>query len=336
MSYILGCDMSAYQGSTGASTTLFNNIHAAGGRWGIFRASIGLDTDTAFATNRTRGLAKGWVVGAYHMLYRAGLVSLDEQAHLLVNRMTDTGGVSDCLAVVDIEIGGVHWADVQGFVAAFRTYAPNHPLGIYTRSSFWGGIGNPNGAAIVDYLWDARWPGGLNPANLPAIPPTGGYGHWPRPVPMWQFGPIIPRIDGNAWYGTLDALKSLGSPTDGPPPPPPPPDPGGTPKSRWFLTPWDVPASRFLPTVPQSWPRGEEYLGRIIVKRNRAHGAQAFEVLNIGGLWSEIERGGLYTLDVGLQGPYPTGVQGVIRVTEFSPNESTGQLQILGEWIDDA
>lgn len=228
----LGCDLSKWQGATGAPATLFDALDGLGVEFGVFRASIGTQTDASLGPNRQRGKARGWVTGGYHFLYRDSSVDVGAQAKTFVDQLKATGGLSDCLAVVDVEwIAGdadPRWADVQAFVRAFRALAPGHPLGVYTAGGYWRSlVGNANGAAVFDFLWDARWVSGLTKDTLPAEAPTGGYGGWGR-TPLWQWGSLHTAgktIDGNAWYGSLAALRALSAPSKPAPAPAPAPAP---------------------------------------------------------------------------------------------------------------
>jgi hypothetical protein len=103
----------------------------------------------------------------------------------------------------------------------------------------------------------------------------------------------------------------------------------------WYLKPWDVAPAVFQPAEPD-WPEGAAYLADMLVRFNREQGAQALEVVNRNGLWEKIVLGGIYAYQQGLQGPYPDGISGFIRVVSFSPDEYAGTMQLLAEWVDDS
>ena len=100
----------------------------------------------------------------------------------------------------------------------------------------------------------------------------------------------------------------------------------------WNLVPWDIPVSTFS-GPPPPWPQGEAYLAQMLAKFNREQGTQVLGIVNRGNIWTQIRLGGRYTLQVSLQGPYPAGLTGEIRVVAFSPDEQSGVLQIQAEWL---
>jgi hypothetical protein len=117
-------------------------------------------------------------------------------------------------------------------------------------------------------------------------------------------------------------------------------------KSRnrgWHLHPWDIPAEHFWIDAPKreidgrksEWPEGDHFLSEAVTRLNRETGAQAVEIVNRGGLWPKIELGGVYTLDLSLQGPHPGGLRTTMRVVAFIPDEDSGTMQLLCEHLDE-
>lgn len=100
----------------------------------------------------------------------------------------------------------------------------------------------------------------------------------------------------------------------------------------WYLKPWDVPLSEFDIGEPD-WPEGEAYAQDFLDRLNNQQGTQVLGLVNIDGVWGKIERGGLYAAQSVLQGPYPDGISGNIRVVGFSPDENSGEMQLLCEWV---
>jgi len=205
---ILGIDASTYQGPRGMSFARFEALHAAGVRFGIFRATINATVDASCKVNLARADKLGWAVGSYHFLYPG---NADTQAELYAKHC------GDGLAVLDVEQSGVTRRDVKDFVRRFRELRPKRPLGCYTSEGAWGHLtGNADGADLFDYLWQARWTqlGTNERSDLPAAPPRAGFGGW-RTAELWQYGAFrvkgYPAIDGNAWYGTLAELRALGT-----------------------------------------------------------------------------------------------------------------------------
>jgi GH25 family lysozyme M1 (1,4-beta-N-acetylmuramidase) len=216
---ILGVDLSKFQGEDGWPVARFQAFHNAGVQFAICRASLGTTyRDPSFAVNRERATALGWVVGGYHFLYRGDAV---QQATVFVDAL---GVTADCLAVVDVEAVKDHpedsprWLDVVEFIARFRKLVPGHPIGIYANPGYWAGnnIDNAPGKAVADYLWLAKWTGdqALMEVALPTTRPEAKFGTW-LTAQLWQWGHYLPSgVDGDAWYGSLDALAALGKEPD--------------------------------------------------------------------------------------------------------------------------
>jgi hypothetical protein len=99
----------------------------------------------------------------------------------------------------------------------------------------------------------------------------------------------------------------------------------------WHLVPWDVSLDKFSIGQP-AWPEGEAYALEIVTKFNRQQGAQSLGVVNLDNIWTKVERGGIYNLDVSLQGP-DGGISGTVRVVGFSPDELSGAMAIEAEWV---
>lgn len=99
----------------------------------------------------------------------------------------------------------------------------------------------------------------------------------------------------------------------------------------WHLVPWDIPLSTFT-LVPPAWPEGEAYLRNLLERYNREQGAQTLGVVNLDSVWTHITLGGVYSLNVSLQGP-DGGIVGKVRVVQFSPDPNNGVMQVMAEWV---
>lgn len=98
----------------------------------------------------------------------------------------------------------------------------------------------------------------------------------------------------------------------------------------WYLVPWDRPVSEFSLGAPR-WDDGEAYLTRMLNRYNREQGSQVLGVVNVDSVWQHMVLGGIYNLDVSLQGP-EGGIAGHVRVVSMSPDPTSGTMQVLAEW----
>lgn len=215
----LGVDISVHQWPKGVPFIMLPRLARAGVRFVTARASIGLATDPSFQENRHRTTFRGWPPGGYH--YLSSEPDAKAQADVFMGELARTGGVEGLRTICDVEAdsGGLpSLRAIRLFADRFHDQHPAHMLGLYSRASIWAQYGNPDITDLgYDYVWNASWPGGThNGQDLPARPPIsfGGEGR----APFWQWGTLhIPRphkddlrLDGDAWYGTLDELRALG------------------------------------------------------------------------------------------------------------------------------
>jgi len=222
---LLGIDISHHQGRAGMSLARFRALRDAGVSFCIIRASIGTLTDGAFGVNRTRAERMGMAVGAYHYLVPAAIAAPEDQMDRFVSAVDANGG-HDIPMVVDVEWAKdaprLFWRrDVRPAGRRVRSIlGGGHPVGLYTSAGYWEALGNPPGDPTFDYLWQARWTIGRasSVSELPASPPLANFGGW-RNVPLWQFGALSftvgagrpHELDGDAFYGSIDEFRSLGT-----------------------------------------------------------------------------------------------------------------------------
>jgi LysM repeat protein len=99
----------------------------------------------------------------------------------------------------------------------------------------------------------------------------------------------------------------------------------------WYPQQWDVPDRAFEPAPEPYWPEGRAYAHDYLNHKNREVTVQQLVVTNTDGLWGKIELGGIYTVHNANQGPRPSGISIVVRVLKFSPNDVTGELELIAE-----
>lgn len=262
MSIVRGADISTWQ-----------NLDAKGydklavyARFVICKATQDTWTDSRFAGHLAAVRKRNLIPGAYHFL-EAGPSSASpaDQARAFVRavRAQNGGTLTGLLIALDWEpydrkdsAGRVvmrsrpKWSHIRAWVAAFRQLEPRHPLFIYSRANV---IGSADLTKLPGptYVWLAYWngsPGSILPRKLRGVP-----------VVIHQYGYLKPlKIDGNAFRGTLDELRSYTRPkaAPGPVPDPPTPDPDPptpptipTPVTRWVLLPQGLPL-RPAPQAP--------------------------------------------------------------------------------------
>lgn len=225
MDPIVGIDLSVHNWRRGVPFGMLGRLHGMGVRFLFARASIGTEVDPSFDANRHRGTFRSWVPGGYH--YLVDSVPGDRQAATFVGEIQRTGGIEGLVTSLDVEDDNqppirnhVSMRQVEAFVRTFKDAHPKHRLGLYANRSTWNRLGNPDFEDVgFDFVWNALWPRGVNtPADLPGKPPLsfGGAGR----APLWQWGSLevrsftggnILHLDGDAWYGTLDELRALGT-----------------------------------------------------------------------------------------------------------------------------
>jgi len=225
MEPVLGIDLSQHNWRQGVPFGMLPRLNAMGVRFLFGRASIGTAVDPSFEANRHRGTYRGWVPGGYH--YLVDSIEGNRQAATFLNELQRTGGVEGLVTSLDVEDDNrppiknhPTLKQVKAFVRDFKDAHPQHQLGLYANRSTWTRLGNPDATDLgFDFVWQAyyMW-GAWTPADLPARPPIsfGGEGR----APLWQWGSLevrsmtggnILHLDGDAWYGTLDDLRALGT-----------------------------------------------------------------------------------------------------------------------------
>jgi GH25 family lysozyme M1 (1,4-beta-N-acetylmuramidase) len=231
---LFGVDVSHHQGS-GID---WGKVRASGIDFMIARASLATTPDSTYRDNIRRARLAGIpVVGAYHFLYPARVVSPVTQARLFVQRIQNADGI---LTMLDVEkdrnprTGEIFIptiSDARAFAKEFAKLTDGHTLIMYAPGWYWTGhIGNPP-ASDLGPLCASRYvpvakgadgdPIRMTPTEafakvLPKFwkPSHGG---WTKAT-LLQFtstGKVAGhggRIDINAFNGTLQKLKVLTGP----------------------------------------------------------------------------------------------------------------------------
>ena len=235
---IFGVDVSRHQG-TGID---WAKVRASGIDFMIARASLATTPDATYRDNARRARLAGIpVVGAYHFLYPASVVSPVEQARLFVKRIQNADGI---LTMLDVEkdrsptTGQVFIptiSDARAFAKEFKKLTRNHTLIMYAPGWYWTGhIGNPPASDLgplcasrfVPVAKDADGdPIRMTPKQAFAkVPPKfwkAKHGGWSKAT-ILQFtstgkvGGHGGRIDIDAFDGTLPKLKVLTGPAGQP------------------------------------------------------------------------------------------------------------------------
>jgi lysozyme len=221
---IFGVDVSRHQGAN----LNWARIRGSGIDFMLARASLATTPDERYRDNHRGAKEAGIpVLGAYHFLYPAKVVSPAEQARLFVQRIGDPEGL---LTMLDIERDNANKPkiqDVREFAAAFRDLTNGHPLLLYAPAWYWPRIGNPaasdlgllvasryvpvdrnamgNGIRMtpavaferVKRRWWRASHGGWTRATILQFTSHGKVGGYPR------------RIDLNAFRGTAAELAQL-------------------------------------------------------------------------------------------------------------------------------
>jgi len=262
---IFGVDVSRHQGTE----IDWGKVRASGIDFMIARASLATTPDATYRDNVRRARLAGIpVVGAYHFLYPASVVSPVEQARLFFKRIQNADGI---LTMLDVEkdrsptTGEVFIptiTDARAFAKEFARLTGNHTLIMYAPGWYWTGhIGNPS-ASDLGPLCASRFVPVAKDADGDPIRMTPKeafakvapkfwkpkHGGWTKAT-MLQFtstgkvGGYGGRIDIDAFAGTLQKLNVLTGPAGQPqsalvPPASTPPSPGTA------TTPGSVPAQK--------------------------------------------------------------------------------------------
>lgn len=231
---LFGVDVSRHQGPD----INWGKVRASGIDFMLARASLATTPDATYRSNVRRARLAGIpVVGAYHFLYPAKVVSPAEQARLFVDRIGNADGI---LTMLDVEkdrnpkTGQVFIptiSDVRAFAREFARLTHNHTLIVYAPGWYWTGhIGNPPAsdlgplcasryvpvrhdheghpiamtpkeafAKVTPKFWNPTH-GGWKKATILQFTSTGRIGGYGGPV------------DVDAFNGTLQKLKSLTGP----------------------------------------------------------------------------------------------------------------------------
>lgn len=100
---------------------------------------------------------------------------------------------------------------------------------------------------------------------------------------------------------------------------------------NWWPKEWNIP-DRDFEVNPPVWPEGQAYLSEYIQRNNKERAVQTLMVTNAGGMWRYMVLGGIYEVRVSNQGGQ-TGLSGKIRVLEYTPDDLTGVMEVVGEWL---
>ena len=228
---LFGIDVSKWQGGH----IDWAKVRKSGIQFMLARASLATTKDPFYRTNIAGAKDAGMpVIGAYHFLYPARVVSPVDQARLFVERLGNAEGLLTMLDVETDRNSTTHEvfmpviADVRAFAAEFARLTDGHPLIMYAPGWYWRGhIGNPkasdlgplNQSHYVDVTLDQH-------KHIIPMPPAVAFakarkewwdvkhGGWKRAT-FLQFTssgkvPGCPgRVDVNAFDGTIEALKRL-------------------------------------------------------------------------------------------------------------------------------
>jgi GH25 family lysozyme M1 (1,4-beta-N-acetylmuramidase) len=187
-----GIDVSDHQGAID-----WLAVAGAGKRFAYVRASAGtLTADTAYAVNRSAGLAAGLAIGSYHFGNPdAAPNDASSEAGWFLQHATIAPG--DLVPVLDLEVSnGLDQASLTAWAQAWLTQVTMatgvQPV-IYTNASFWSSsMADTDWFAANGYrLWVASW----TTAAEPTVPAAnwGGQG-WT----FWQHAStgVVPGISG--------------------------------------------------------------------------------------------------------------------------------------------
>lgn len=118
-------------------------VHADGIDFAIIRATYGTRVDSKWERHRDAAAAvPGLLLGAYHCLSPASVVSPRAQAEAFVAAVGDTDGY---LLMLDVEsVCAGRESDVRAFASRLAELRPEHPLLLYAPAWYWPRIGNPD------------------------------------------------------------------------------------------------------------------------------------------------------------------------------------------------
>jgi GH25 family lysozyme M1 (1,4-beta-N-acetylmuramidase) len=235
---IFGVDVSRHQGPA----IDWGKVRASGIDFMIARASLATTADGTYRDNVRRARLAGIpVVGAYHFLYPARIVSPVAQARLFVQRIQNADGI---LTMLDVEkdrnprTGEVFIptiSDARAFAQEFAKLTDDHTLIMYAPGWYWTGhIGNPP-ASDLGPLCASRYVPVAKDADGDPIPmtPTEAFAKvlpkfWKATHGGWTKATVLQftstgkvaghagRIDIDAFAGTLQKLKVLTGPAGQP------------------------------------------------------------------------------------------------------------------------
>ncbi|HEY4189044.1 MAG TPA: glycoside hydrolase family 25 protein [Candidatus Limnocylindrales bacterium] len=224
---IFGVDVSHHQGSN----LDWDRIRDSGIDFMFARASLATTPDEEYRGNLKRARQAGIpVLGAYHFLYPATVVSPAEQARLFVERTGDTTGLMTMLDVERDNHHKPHIPAIREFAEEFAHLTHGHPLLMYAPAWYWGIIGNPD-ASDLGALVASRYvhvdrnvrKHGIRMTPEDAFARTtkrfwhADHGGWKHAtiLQFTSFGRVKGhrgRIDVNAFRGTVQELAGLATP----------------------------------------------------------------------------------------------------------------------------
>ena len=221
---IFGVDVSHHQGSD----LDWGRIRDSGIDFMFARASLATTPDEKYARNHHRARQAGIpVLGAYHFLYPATVVSPAEQARLFVDQIGDPTGIMTMLDIERDSSNRPRIKSVREFAKAFADLTDGHPLLMYAPAWYWGIIGNPP-ASDLGVLVASRYVAVARNAegHRVRMTPADAFGrarrrYWRAAHGGWKHATILQftsfgkvaghdgRIDVNAFRGTTEELASL-------------------------------------------------------------------------------------------------------------------------------
>jgi len=217
---LFGIDVSQFQG-----TIDWAQVKKSGITFGVARCiRENGGVDATFARNVAGQRKAGLIPGAYAFLAGGGVAKA--QARTFIQTIGDPTGM---LTMLDIERPSFHptptLADVQAFVAEWRSAHPHHPLLLYGSSgAVLGKIGRLASLHAFGPLWLAFFREGVGTAPGQFYESIGGnaaqqwrlaFSGWTGPT-IWQFTSkqvrvpgVAKNIDTNAFRGTRAQLLAL-------------------------------------------------------------------------------------------------------------------------------
>ncbi len=196
MGRVLGVDVSGWQGrinwlKTAQAGAWFAFIKATEGNGGV---------DSTFATNwaNSRGLV---LRGAYHF-FRNGQDPIAQADHF-ADTLLGTNDPGELPPVLDLEVSGVTWAQVQAFMDRLQERVGREPI-LYTSK----GVTDPMGPPPRTWpLWVANY--GVPQPYLPQGWDSWLFWQYTDEGPGAKFGVASQRIDLDWFNGSLRALFAL-------------------------------------------------------------------------------------------------------------------------------